>query len=100
MSNPQHRMKIKMKMSSTIGDLVKKIQQFTASYSDQRKIFLWRIAGRGGRGSNKFHYVRQETDDDLKRELFRIKKETEVLYVRFSTAQDKTEQSNLQQSQS
>ena len=95
MGNPQHRMKIKMKMGSTIGDLIAKTKQFTASYGDEKKILLWRIAGRGGRGSNKFFYVPQETEDELKRELFRAKKETEVFYVRFSTAQDEIEQANL-----
>ena len=74
-------------MEATIGDLIAKIKQFSTPLNKQRTVHLWRVGGRGGRGSNKLTYVRQKTEDDKLKEIFCFKKETQVFYLRFDTAE-------------
>jgi len=66
-------------MSSKIQDLVTKIREFTGIPT--KRLLLWRVTSRGGRSSNKFEMVSDNTQAQSQK-LFRPKKESEVIYVR------------------
>ena len=83
-----------MRMEETIDDLIAKIRKFSTAQNKERKVYMWRIGGRGGRGSNKFNFVSQNTEEELKRTIFRYKKETEVFYLRYHVDSDDKRQSS------
>ena len=92
-----------MKTKSTISDLIEKVNKFTTiqpgdqtpnQQSQQGQVLLWRVNCRGGRGPNKFVFVEQNTEEQKQTQLFRPKKDTEVFYLRFTTAEEQVKFGN------
>jgi len=79
------RIKLKMKMNSTIQDLIAKIRQYTRVAAGQ-KIFLWRLGITRAR-ANSFSFVSES--DVQSQNLFRPKRDIEVFYLRLQTQEEK-----------
>ena len=80
--NAEMRVKVKVKMSATVQDLVAKIRQYT-----RQQVLIWRVTSRGPRAPNKLEYL-NDGERGTSQNLFRPRREVEVFYVRAKGPKD------------